>query len=111
MNPDPASEREQGYADGVLSQRLAQYDIHFLTLNGSMADTAKELARLRSSLDELAAAQRAATTLAKAVAQALEKRQAKVDARQLTTRGTVAWAVGLAVAAVGFAGAVRGWFG
>ncbi len=103
------SEREQGYAAGVLSERLAQYDKHFADINGSIADTARELAQVRRSLDDLAAAQRAATTLAEAVAAALDKRETAVDARQLTNRGVVAWAAGLLVAAFALAEGVRRW--
>ena len=107
---DP-TDRDLGYAEGALTQRLAQYDRHFAAINGSVERTAAELVLLRRSLDGLAEAQRAANTVAEAVAQALEKREEKVDAQHLSNRGVVAWAAGLIAVSFAVAATIKAWLG
>jgi 1-deoxy-D-xylulose 5-phosphate reductoisomerase len=45
---------DRGNEAGRIEQRLSQYDEHFRTINGSVAETAKELAKLVMQVQRLA---------------------------------------------------------
>lgn len=50
---DPDGEYERGHLAGGIAERLADHDRHFLKINGSIADVAKELRELNLSVQRL----------------------------------------------------------
>ena len=101
------TERDRGYDEGVLAQRLAQYDRHFDAINGSQAEAVVELRKLNAAVAAIEAAQVTASALAAAVAVAL----AQKESDGFTLRSKVAWGVGLVVSTLVIAGSVKALLG
>jgi hypothetical protein len=54
MAETPQEAYDRGADAGRIEQRLSQYDEHFRAINGSVAETAKELAKLVMQVQRLA---------------------------------------------------------
>lgn len=86
-----AARIDAAYKEGVLSQRLAGFDAHFSVINGSIADTANELARLNGLLQDGLAnkAERDRVHALQATVAALELRLTAFDATVVRREGPV----------------------
>jgi hypothetical protein len=70
------SEFERGHIAGGIAERLASHDKHFETINGSLADVAREMGKMTLAVQRLGDQADSAAKTVITTAQALEKAEA-----------------------------------
>jgi hypothetical protein len=92
---------DDGYAAGGINARLANHDLHFKNINGSIAHLAREQELTRLELQRQADAAQAAADAITAAAKALEARRTASDRRwQPLNRFSIIIGVALGIAGI-----------
>jgi len=97
VSESPQDAYDRGVGVGRIEQRLSEYDKHFKTINGSIADTARELHDLVLAVQRLAdqavADAKTRVTTAEAVEKARQEAAGALEAerRARVDRADTAW--------------------